>query len=120
MTRTIVYSWFLVISIINLRNNTLKLSSSQFPETLVHKWLRNLSLGTAVMTAEDFQSYLPIQKILITPVQNSAPPGKIGQLFGQQLSDKLINLIAFGIISIILQSLIQLTTYRKYREKSII
>ena len=69
------------------------------------------------MTAGDFHSYLPIQKILIPPIQNSAPPRKIGKLLGQELSDKLINLIAFGIISIIIQNLIQLITYRKYKEK---
>ena len=112
-----VYTWFLVISVINLCKNTPNLSSSQFSEILVHKWLRYLSLGTAVMTAGDFHSYLPIQKILIPPIQNSAPPRKIGKLLGQQLSDKLINLIAFGIISIIIQNLIQLITYRKYKEK---
>jgi hypothetical protein len=55
---------------------------------------------------------------LIPPVQNAAPPRKVGKLLRQQLPDKLINLIAFGIISIILQSLIQLTTYRKYKEKN--
>ena len=117
MTRSMVYTWFLVISIINLCKNTSNLPSSQFSEILVHKWLRYLSLGTAVMTAGYFQSYLPIQKMLIPPVQNSSPPRKVGKLLGQQLSDKLINLIAFGIISIIIQNLIQLITYRKYKEK---
>ena len=114
MTRSMVYTWFLVISIINLCKNTPNLTSSQISEILVHKWLRYLSLGTAVMTAGDFHSYLPIQKILIPPIQNSAPPRKIGKLLGQELSDKLINLIAFGTISFFL---IQLITYRKYKEK---